>query len=185
MSIIARHEARCAHIDRCDGCHKEGAPFEDTSTGGVYCSETCGRRHHPAATPAFTAIAREAVRVGWPTSYRRDLTLWDRLALQERAAMLDAGMPCLWFLRECGTHLVFPAGLPADPVTERGWNMPAVAASTLVDAVIGTWGATRGDPCRVRCYAWSNGRLREVSCDEARALADRWEREAAKAREAA
>lgn len=181
--ISPRSDAR--PYDSCDGCHKEGAPYDDTATGGVYCSETCAHRHHPAATPAYTAIAREAVRVGWPMSYRRDLTLWDRRALSDRRAELETGAPFLWFLRELGTHLVFPAGQAADPVTDRGWNLPAVGAATLVDAVLGTWGATRGDPCRVRCYAWERGALREVTCDEARALAGRWERDAVKARRVA
>lgn len=151
---VAPDGHRCGNS--CDACHAvDRVTVRDTATGGIYCSEACHARDPVPLTAAWGLIAGEALRVGWPTSYRRDLTLHDRRELGKR------GGPFLWVLRELGTHLVFPGG--GEPSCEA-----------LARSVISTW----GDRCR--CYHFDGYALRSVSAEAAMDIARRWDREAAR-----
>ena len=143
----------------CDlpGCRSD-ATVRDPATNGVYCCELHADRHSPPMTPAYATIAAESVRVGWPTNYRRDLTLHDRRELATRGA--DVG-PFLWILRDYGTHLVFP-----------GPHAGGVTCATLARSVLTTWAADR-----TRCYSYDRGRLLEITPERAIDLARQWDRE--------
>lgn len=169
---------RATDYTECDACHAKGARMLETVTGGCYCNDLCARRDHVKASPAFLAISREALRIGWPTSYRRDLTLHDRREL----ARHDDAEPCIWIVRDMGTHLIFPGGQPAHVPTDtlNGWHFKAVSAADLTRSVISVW-----DNDRTRCYVWDGSTLLAVSNEEAIAAATRWEREAMKARRVA
>ena len=157
---VAPDGHRCGNS--CDACHKiDAVTVRDTVTGGIYCSETCHARDRMPLTTGFTAITKEALSVGWPTSYRRDLTLHDRRELSRH----EEGDPFLWVLRELGTHLVFPGA-------------GDVSCETIARSVISTW----GDRCR--CYHFDGYALREVTSEAAVDVARRWDR-AAKAKRAA
>lgn len=90
---------------------RDGAPiiaWEDCAACGGY-----GAPQPPEHMRHWQALVAEAARVGWPTSYERDLTQIDRVILQER----DPSLPFGWILREMGTHLFFPEWRQM-----RGWS---------------------------------------------------------------
>ena len=157
--------------DRCDACNTDHATLIDTETGGLYCSRPCAERHTPPETPAHRALVAAAGALGLPTHYRRDLTLWDRLA----CAAHPAAEPFLWFIRSHGTHILYPAGRPPEP--ERGamltdWRTVGTAAD-IARAILDTSG--RAD---CRCYQWNGYNLAAISAETAIELAHRWEAEA-------
>lgn len=145
----------------CDACHRGEAVYRETATDAVYCSETCAHRHHPAMSPGYVAVARAALALGWPTRYRRDLTLHDRCELAARVTDGQSA-PFLWVVRESGTHLMH-AG-PCLPGSS--------AAGAILRSVLANFGGER------RVYHYDGRDLRPVSEPEAYALAARWDREA-------
>lgn len=146
----------------CDrpGCRAD-AVLRETSTSAIYCSETCAARHHPPMSPGYVAVAREAIALGWPTHYRRDLTLHDRCELAARVDSAGRSAPFLWVVRESGTHLMH-----AGPCLPGSSSAGSILRSVLVN-----FGGER------RVYHYDGRDLRPVSEPQALAIAARWDRE--------
>lgn len=156
---VAIDGARLGNVCDRPGCRAD-ATVRETETDAIYCSETCAHRHHPDVTPGYLAIRAAAARLDWPTHYRRDLTLWDRYELAQRADGRRSP-PFLWICRDYGTHLVHP-----DPDAARR-SVPTVA---LVRSILTTW-----DPAATRCFYYDGTTLAEVSHAQAHAIAIRWD----------
>lgn len=120
---IEAHERFLAHLKE---CHKRG-----TSLNYAW----------PPATPAWEAMMKKADELRWPLRYREDLVLVDRESMHQDSS------PCLWGIREAGTHIV--RDLP------------------YFKAVVGAF-----DPV---WYFWDGHTLAEVSRAEAEAIARSWE----------
>lgn len=136
----------------CDrpGCRAD-AVLRETSTDAIYCSELCAHAYHPPLTPTYAALATEAIRIGAPSRWRRDLTLWDRMI----CADLQPGEAMLWIVRDCGTHVV------------RETNNHR---EVMARAVLGTYGDVVG------CYHVDHARLTKITPERAIEYARAWDR---------
>jgi len=118
-----------SHFRECEACDGTGAVLDPWY-----------RRH-------YLALASEAGAVGWPSSYREDLTVHDRRSCEER----DPREPFAWILRECGTHII---SVQPDPLDKAG----NTGAGLIRDCFgPGSWGD------RARYYTWDGSKLREVA----------------------
>jgi hypothetical protein len=112
----------------------------------------------PRSRRAYLALSAEASRVGWPAHYKRDLTYWDRNALDGR----DPALPFVWVLRECGTYLVAPT-----QQRRNLWTGELIGdLSAAIDSGRGMLRALAREGGH-RFYWWDGSRLREVSPDDA------------------
>lgn len=167
--LIQNADATRGH--ECDACHVNNAPMVNTVTGGFYCNDLCNRRDTVKLHAAFPAMLREAVKLGWPTHYRRDLTLHDRRDL----ARHEDSEPCIWFIRAWGTHLVYPLS-QAVPTNARAPFSPAPLAA-IVNAIERTF-----DDNATRVYTWDGRQLAETTFAGAIEAGNRWARDAHAAR---
>jgi hypothetical protein len=142
----------------CTTCDGDGEVWNAVEYDGSHFRECvecdgAGVQLDPWYRRAWLALSREADAVGWPTSYREDLTVHDRSACGAR----DPGEPFAWILRERGTHIVNVQTDPLDPSGNTG-------ASLIRDCFgPGSWGDA------ARYYTWDGRALREVA--DHRALA--------------
>ena len=89
---------------------------------------------HPT-TPAWEALMDEAGAVGWPTHYRSDLMV-------DRHAMALNQSPCIWVLREWGTHIVRnrtwlnAVPRPGDAVRWYYWDGKSLGPCTVDEAFV-------------------------------------------------
>jgi hypothetical protein len=95
------------------------------------------------ALPHYEALAREAMKVGWPLRFKTDLTTHDRAFLEKR----DPSLPFAWVLAEAATYMA--AFTP-------GPNGDTCATERFLRAV-----ESLREPARY--YFWSGTELREVS----------------------
>ena len=93
------------------------------------------------STPAWEAMMTKADELCWPLRYHEDLVLVDRQTMHEDPR------PCLWGIREGGTHIVH------EPQHLR--------------AVKGSFG-------EVLWHFWDGYTLAEATFEEAMAIADSW-----------
>jgi len=96
----------------------------------------------------YQAIRDEAERVGWPTTFRTDLTKHDRAWLANR----DPSKPFVWILREGGTHICAPGII--DGVFHKASQYGRMVSE-----------AFRPHPCRF--YLWDGVGLTEFATPEA------------------
>jgi hypothetical protein len=118
-----------SHIRECEACDGTGVVLD------------------PWYRRAYLALSQEAGAVGWPKSFREDLTVHDRRQCEQ----MDPRTPFAWILRECGTHMVSVQPEPIDGVGNTG-------ASLIRDCFApGSWGD------KARYYTWDGRTLREVA----------------------
>ena len=113
----------------------------------------------------YAAILAEANRVGWPETFRRDVTVHDRAALAKR----DPSEPFGWVLSCLGTYLVFPSTGLVD-AKHRPDEMPQIVCDAFGE-----------DDCRF--YWWDGRSLCDVKLPEV--LAERLREERDRLHEAA
>ena len=103
----------------------------------------------PARKPngrAYAALLGAAELAGWPSSFLRDLTVYDRDFL----AKLPEGAPFAWVLRETGTHIVAANGQRIDGAGHRASQYPRMVADAF------------GAP-RCRWFFWNGSALEELA----------------------
>jgi hypothetical protein len=156
--------SRAANAPRCRACAGLGEVYsvevDPDGSHWIECEECDGYGIEVTAQSrrAYLALSAEAGRVGWPTHYKRDLTYWDRNALDGR----DPALPFVWVLRELGTHLVAPTQQRLNP-----WTGALIGG--LSEAIKSGCGMLRtlAREGGHRFYWWNGARLREVSPDDA------------------
>ena len=108
----------------------------------------------PGSRRCYFALVQASKSIGWPSSYREDLTVHDRNLCNK----IGPDTPVAWIVRESGTHMVVPGPNPIDG-----------AGNTAHGFIRSCFGSPSGiGNCRF--YAWDGDHLRELANAEALAV---------------
>lgn len=95
---------------------------------------------------AYQALVRVSNDIGWPVSFRTDLTKHDRGALKD----WGDDQPFAWCLREDGTHLVHPDARYGVHQHKRSWDFARCIQETFRGC---RWFVWRGRPGEMHAQA--------------------------------